>query len=95
MARVAGTVTPVTVRLGEVTGPMQAVVLRSVRDFFSTQPPPARQTPLANGGRRRRRQDLRQGQGAHPAGKQARVKVKLTKAGRKLAQHKGSDPLWQ
>ncbi len=39
VAPVAGTVTAVSVRIGQVTGPMQVVVLRSVRDFFSTQPP--------------------------------------------------------
>ncbi len=39
VAPVAGVVTTVSVRAGRVTGPMQVVVLRSVRDFFSTQDP--------------------------------------------------------
>lgn len=39
LAPVAGTVTQVRVRVGPVTGPMQVVVLRAFRDFFSTQPP--------------------------------------------------------
>lgn len=39
LAPVAGTVTQVSVRVGPVTGPMQVVVLRSFRDFFSTQDP--------------------------------------------------------
>lgn len=36
---VAGTVTQVSVRVGPVTGPMQVVVLRAFRDFFSTASP--------------------------------------------------------
>lgn len=36
---VGGTVTQVSVRVGPITGPMQVVVLRAFRDFFSTQPP--------------------------------------------------------
>ena len=36
LAPVAGTVTQVSVRVGPVTGPMQVVVLRSFREFFST-----------------------------------------------------------
>jgi hypothetical protein len=39
LAPVAGTVTQVSVRVGPVTGPMQVVVLRSFRDFFSTHDP--------------------------------------------------------
>ncbi len=39
VAPIAGTVTQVSVRVGPVTGPMQVVVLRSFRDFFSTQDP--------------------------------------------------------
>lgn len=39
LAPVAGTVTQVSVRVGPVTGPMQVVVLRSFRDFFSTASP--------------------------------------------------------
>jgi hypothetical protein len=36
---VAGTVTQVSVRVGAVTGPMQVVVMRAFRDFFSTASP--------------------------------------------------------
>ncbi len=39
LAPIAGTVTQVSVRVGPVTGPMQVVVLRSFRDFFSTYDP--------------------------------------------------------
>ena len=39
LAPVAGTVTQVSVRVGPVTGPMQVIVLRSFRDFFSTSDP--------------------------------------------------------
>ncbi|HEU4701990.1 MAG TPA: hypothetical protein VFS37_05855 [Conexibacter sp.] len=39
LAPVAGTVTQVSVRVGPVTGPMQVIVLRSFRDFFSTYDP--------------------------------------------------------
>jgi hypothetical protein len=39
VAPVAGTVTRVAVRAGPVTGPMQVVVLRAFRDFFSTAVP--------------------------------------------------------
>jgi hypothetical protein len=39
LAPVAGTVTQVRVRVGPVTGPMQVVVLRAFRDFFSTAAP--------------------------------------------------------
>jgi hypothetical protein len=39
VAPVAGTVTQVSVRVGAVTGPMQVVVMRAFRDFFSTASP--------------------------------------------------------
>ncbi|HEX7292229.1 MAG TPA: hypothetical protein VF250_13985 [Conexibacter sp.] len=39
LAPVGGTVTQVSVRVGPVTGPMQVIVLRSFRDFFSTYDP--------------------------------------------------------
>jgi hypothetical protein len=39
VAPIAGTVTQVSVRVGAVTGPMQVVVMRSFRDFFSTTVP--------------------------------------------------------
>jgi hypothetical protein len=39
VAPVAGTVTQVAVRVGPVTGPMQVVVMRAFRDFFSTAAP--------------------------------------------------------
>ncbi|HEV7773616.1 MAG TPA: hypothetical protein VGO48_10060 [Conexibacter sp.] len=39
LAPVAGTVTQVSARVGPVTGPMQVIVLRSFRDFFSTASP--------------------------------------------------------
>lgn len=39
LAPVAGTVTQVSVRVGPITGPMQVIVLRSFRDFFSAQDP--------------------------------------------------------
>ena len=39
VAPIAGTVTQVSVRVGSVTGPMQVVVMRAFRDFFSTTVP--------------------------------------------------------